>query len=497
MAVIAAPANTLEAPDRRAWGEALARVARYVPMLAVMALTIGIHVPTLDAYFFGDDFLVLGDVNSQSFPAYMGDVVLLRDLTPNWRPLTMAVYYGEHALFGLDPMPWRIVNLAAHAATVAMLYVTVLSITKRVFVATAAALIFGVSSSAVHTVTYITAFPHVLSELLLVSSLYALHRYVEGEERRPAWYWCSFALYVLGFLANEGGVVIGVVLFAYYFFFSFMRRGDPLELAVKMAPFALAAIALVGGFAGCGCQGVDNGFYGVGWHIPQATWIYMSRMAYPVGQIRIDPTALEWAVGSVVAAAAIFFVVRGPNIARVAAIATIAALMPYAPGKIWTATRYTYMALPFFAILVGVGAGFVYHHARRVNVAAANVLAVAALATAGGLLAWQTIDQTDPFLDETERWEVLTTGLREQYADIPPGTTVFVVDDEGIWSNAFWQATWMPSVGRALWGEDRAVHALPAEFIGPVTRNLDPTMYLVVEYRDGEFRKSSAASVAP
>ena len=130
--------------------DVLAAVARYLPLFAVIALVVGIHVPTLDYYFFGDDFLVLGDVNSQPFPQYMRDVVLLRDLTPNWRPLTMAIYYGEFQLFGMDPMPWRVVNLALHVATVAMLYGLVLSITKRVFVATAAALIFGVS--AVHRI---------------------------------------------------------------------------------------------------------------------------------------------------------------------------------------------------------------------------------------------------------------------------------------------------------------------------------------------------------
>ena len=495
MAVITAQAGGFEQPDRNALADAFAAVARYVPLFAIVALVVGIHVPTLEYYFFGDDFLVLGDVNAQPFPQYMRDAFLLRDLTPNWRPLTMAVYYGEFQLFGMEPMPWRIVNLAFHVATVVMLYGLVLSITKRVFVASAAALIFGVSAAAVHTVTYITAFPHVLSEFLLVSSLFALHRYVAGEERNPAWYWGAFALYVLGFMSNEGGVVIGIVLFAYYFFFSFMQRRDPLELAMKMTPFAIGAIVLVGSFAGCGCQGVEDGFYGLGWHIARGTWVYMARLAYPVGQIQIDPSAMEWAWGSVVAGFAIFFLIRGPNLARVAAIGMIVALMPYVPGKIWTATRYTYLALPFFAILVAVTAGFVYGHVRDFNRYIANGLALIALATVGGLYAWQTIDQTQPFLDDTERWELLVTELDEEYGDIPPGTTVYVVDDEGVWTNAFWQATWMPSIGRALWGQDRAVRALPAAFIEPVTRNLDPNVYLVLEYKDGELRKSSAASV--
>jgi hypothetical protein len=77
-------------------------VAWHMPLYAIIALVIGIHVPTMNFYFFGDDFLVLGDVRSQSFPSYMGDAIMLRDLTPNWRPLTMAVYYAEFQLFGFD-----------------------------------------------------------------------------------------------------------------------------------------------------------------------------------------------------------------------------------------------------------------------------------------------------------------------------------------------------------------------------------------------------------
>ena len=294
-----------------------------MPIALALALVIGIHVPTLHFYFFGDDFLVLGDIRSRAFPAYMRDVILLRDLTPNWRPLTMLVYWGEYSAFGENALAWRLVNLSLHVASVLMLYVLVLSMTKRVFVATAAALIFGVSASAVHTVTYITALPHVLSELFLITAIYSLYRYVESGERRAGWYWLAFLLYVAGFLANEGGVVIGAVLLVYYGTSSFLRHRDVLEFAMKMTPFAIAAALLVSGLSGCGCQGVEGGFYGVGWHIPRETWVYMSRLAYPVGAIPLEPTALEWAIGSVVAAFAIFFFIRGPHIARWAAVGAV------------------------------------------------------------------------------------------------------------------------------------------------------------------------------
>ncbi len=494
MALATTQTALFERADRRVLIIDLVRaVARYVPLFAVIGLVIGIHMPSMNFYFFGDDFLVLGDVNTRTFPAYMRDVTLLNDMTPNWRPLTMAVYYAEFNLFGLDPLPWRVVNLTIHVAAVAMLYTLVLSMTRRVFVASAAALIFGVSASAVHTVTYITALPHVLSEFLLITSLFSLHRYVESGERRSAWYWTSFALYVAGFLANEGGVVLGAVLMAYFATASLARRRDLLDFTVKMAPFAIAGALLVAALAGSGKQGVEPGFYGVGWHIPREMFVYLSRLAYPVGAIQIEPSTMEWIWGSIVAGFAIFFLIRGPHIARFAAIGMIIGLTPYAPGKIWVATRYTYMATPFFAILVAVAAGWVHQHATRLYRPGAHALAALALAAVGGLYGWQTMQQTQPFLDETERWRLLADGLQANYDQVPPGTTIWIIDDEGLWTNAFWQPTWMTSVGRALYGDDVAVRALPSDFMEVVRESLTGPVYLV-EYKDGHLRRVDPAT---
>ena len=495
MAIAATHITLFEPAARpRAVPLALRRAIRHVPLLIVVALVIGIHVPTLHYYFFGDDFLVLGDIQTRSFPKYMTDVIALRDLTPNWRPLTMLVYWGEFKLFGFNALPWRIVNLTLHVATVVVLYALVLSLTKRLFVAIAAALIFGVSASAVHTVTYITAFPHVFAELLLVSSLYTLHRYVDGGERRLGWYAASLTLFVAGFLANEGGVVMAGVLFVYYATYSLARRHDILDFTLKMTPFAVASALLVAGLSGCGCQGVDAGFYGIGWHIPREIWIYMARLAYPVGAIKLEPTTIEWVWGSVVIAFAIFFFMRGPNIARFAAVGMLLGVMPYVPGKIWTATRYSYMATPFFAILVAVAAGLVYHYALKVYRPAAHLLAAAALATVGGLYSWQTIHQTQPFLHDTDRWQLLAHDLRANYEMVPAGSTIYVIDDEGLWSNPYWQPTWMTSVGHALYGKDVSVRALPSSDLVKLERSLTGKMYLV-ELEDGHLTTVSPQTV--
>ena len=172
----------------------------------------------------------------------------------------------------------------------------------------------------------------------------------------------------------------------------------------------------------------------------------------------------------------------------------VIAVMPYVPGKIWTATRYTYMATPFFAILIAVAAGYVHHHATRIYKPAAHVLAAAALAAVGGLYAWQTIHQTQPFMRDTQRWHLLTTGLRANYDSVPPGTTIYVIDDDGLWSNPFWQPTWMMSVGHALYGKDVGVRALPEKDLDRLQKTTDAPLY-AIRLEDGNLVAVPSASV--
>jgi hypothetical protein len=174
----------------------------------------------------------------------------------------------------------------------------------------------------------------------------------------------------------------------------------------------------------------------------------------------------------------------------------VIAVMPYAPGKIWTATRYTYMATPFFAILVAISAGLIYHYALRLWRPGAHALAAMALATVGGLYSWQTIHQTEPFVKETARWELLAEELRANYETVPEGSTIYIIDDEGLWTNAYWQPTWMTSVGRALYGKGVSVRALPEDQLEALQRTLSPEARVYyVRLEDGRLTRAVAPGV--
>ena len=82
--------------------------------------------------------------------------------------------------------------------------------------------------------------------------------------------------------------------------------------------------------------------------------VYLSWLVVPIKSIPHHPSDMRWIVAGVVLAIGVFFLLRGPNIARVAVVGVGLALLPYVPVEIWTASRYSYSAVAFFSPLVAI-----------------------------------------------------------------------------------------------------------------------------------------------
>jgi hypothetical protein len=124
------------------------------------------------------------------------------------------------------------------------------------------------------------------------------------------------------------------------------------------------------------------------------------------------------------------------------------ALLPFAPVKIWTASRYTYGAVAFFAPLAAIAGYSLFERVRGVHRLVrvpATALGLAFIATLTVLYAWQTSAQDSASGRRTERWALLVNELRRNYANVPPGTTIYIVD--GPWTNPMEQ--YVGALGRA------------------------------------------------
>ncbi len=477
-------------PRAAAWllaSDAIRAVRRHWGLLAALAITAIVYLPTLQYYFGGDDFVVLGDIQYRGNASFVIDTLRMRDVVPNWRPLTGIVYLAEWRAFGLHPMAWRLVNLSVHLSSLVVLYTLVVRLTRRPAVGAVSALIFGVSGSHFDTVTYITALPHVLAMFFVLASLLAMVIYAEDGERDWRPYAVSFAMFMLAFLANEGSFVFAPVVVLAYVVFSRRWQRAPLRLALRALPFVALALGWLSFYEWCTCPQLKFDSYAWSPHIFSNYAVYLSFIAYPAHMIPHEPDALRWTLAGVVALAGLLMLVFGPKLARVAVPGIVLALLPFVPVEIWTASRYTYAAVAFFAPLAAMLAYAPYERLRGLHPRArvpVNVLALLFVATVGALYGWQTHARDDRSGQETERWQLLVNELRDNYRSVPPGTTIYIID--GPWTNPMEQYLWVPSVARALYGDAAAFDFPAGTYASGGAPSDAPAVYL--QWSNGQLR---------
>jgi hypothetical protein len=432
-------------------------------LLAAITITFLVHAPTLRYYFAGDDFVVLGSIRYSGTGGYLVDTLRMQDIVPSWRPLSGLIYAAEWNVFGLNAMGWRAVNLAVHLGSVAVLYTLVVRVTRRQAVGAIAAIVFGVSGAHFDTVTYVTALPHVLATFFVLASILAVISYAQDGERNPWAFWGAFALFALAFLSNEGAFVYAPVVVAAYTLFARRWHDAPLRLVLHAVPFTALASGWLAFYESCTCAQLKFDGYYWGPHVATNYAVYLSWLAFPARSIPLTPDGLRWVLAGAVALVALISVVRGPQIARLAVLGIILALLPFAPVKIWTASRYSYGAVAFFAPLAAVAAYEAFDRVRRVHRfvrVPATVLGMAFVAAVAVLYGWQTYAQDARSGRETDRWQLLVNQLQRTNSSVPPGATIWIVD--GPWTNPMEQYTWVPSVARAVYG-DAAAFDLPRQ----------------------------------
>lgn len=437
--------------------------ARHWGVLAALIITFIVHAPTLRYFFDGDDFVVLGSIQYSGGKQYLIDTLRMQDIVPNWRPLTAVIYTAEWKMFGMNATAWRSVNLGVHLASLVVMYTLVTRVTRRSAIGAVAAIIFGVSGAHVDTVTYITALPHVLATFLILSSLLAIISYAQDRERNAGAYWLSFALFVLAFLTNEGSFVYAPVIVAAYALFARRWRTSPLRLMAHGLPFAVLAVGWFAYYVVFPNPQLKFDGYYWGSHVFTNYGVYLSFIAFPSHAIPLTPDAMRWAIAGALLAVSAIVAVRGPNIARLCVGGMLLAILPYAPVSIWTASRYTYTAVAFFAPVAAIGTYAVYDRVRNTHQllrVPATIVGLLFVASVAGLYGWQTYAQDKHSGQNTARWQLLVDELKANYQTVPAGTTIYIVD--GPWTNPMEQYTWVPSVARAIYG-DAAAFDLPRD----------------------------------
>src|SRR5262245_37073260 len=168
-------------------------------LLAVATLAIAVLITfrgSLRYFFTQDDFTGLARVRGM-LPALSGP----------WRYVSGQLYFEVMKIVtGLNPLPYRLVSLAAHATTVALVF----ALLRRSVAAPAAwvgSIWFGVHAALYTAIYSVSGIGEILTGLFGVATLLAV-----GE--RTTWRWASIACVTLSLLSKETTVLLPSVLLA-------------------------------------------------------------------------------------------------------------------------------------------------------------------------------------------------------------------------------------------------------------------------------------------
>ncbi|MDD4004900.1 MAG: hypothetical protein PHW69_06815, partial [Elusimicrobiaceae bacterium] len=206
-------------------------------LLAVMAAAAGALWPSVKNDFVWDDAI------------YVSGNPLIRDLSPGgikrifagthyglYKPASIVTLALNYRYCGLDPAPYRITNIALHAANAGLAFALILLLTQNTAAAFICALLFGVHPLRVESVAWVSERKDVLYALFFLLSSVFYAAYVKNRSRIR--YIAALVCFGVSLTAKPMGITLPAVLFVYDYLLG--RQFDKRLLPEKL-PYILVA----------------------------------------------------------------------------------------------------------------------------------------------------------------------------------------------------------------------------------------------------------------
>lgn len=264
--------------------------ARTALLAAIMIAGVaGAYAWSLRGEFLWDD-----DLHITANPTIVGPLGLTEIWTSAkalYFPLVLTNFWVQHALWGLEPMGYRIVTLAWHIGAALLLWRVLCQL--RVPGAWLGAALWALHPVQVESVAWICELKNTQSAVFFLASASAWICWLEGGERRGKFYWLALLCAVLAILSKPSTVMLPVALGLCVWW---LRGRLVWRELVRLAPFfSLSAVA-----AGWTIweQKFNSGAIGAEWNqtLPErfaiagkTMWFYLGKLAWPEPLIFIYP----------------------------------------------------------------------------------------------------------------------------------------------------------------------------------------------------------------
>jgi protein O-mannosyl-transferase len=152
-------------------------------------------------------------------------------------PLTLTSFWVEHRLWGLNPLPYHLVNVALHAANAFLIFLVLRRL--RIPLAWLAAMLWVLHPVNAESVAWITELKNTQSGLFFFLSILCFLRF--DADKKRSWYALALACGFAAMLSKPSTVVLPVVLLLC----AWWQRGRWLRAdIVRIAPFFALAVGM-------------------------------------------------------------------------------------------------------------------------------------------------------------------------------------------------------------------------------------------------------------
>ena len=183
-------------------------------MLLVAVLATVTYLPALQSGWIWDDDSYILDNPAVQLPEGIVHA-WVPGATPQYYPLVFVSFWVQHAVHGLEPFGYHLVNLLLHLASSVLLWRLLVAL--RLPGALFAAALFAVHPVQVETVAWVTERKNVLSMAFSLASLLAWVRFLQDTRpfsARAGWWGASFVLFALAMLSKTTAVAVPVTMAA-------------------------------------------------------------------------------------------------------------------------------------------------------------------------------------------------------------------------------------------------------------------------------------------
>ena len=417
-------------------GAGLPRMLLPTATLLCLALAgLAVYWPVLDDFFVLDDFIWLQAASNPSADDFFRDAfsfptgTLFDAPTPFWRPLVDTYFYVTWRIFGDEPLPYHLLNLAIHVAVAGLTGLLARTLMKSALVGVATALVFLTLPAYDFAVTWISSVTELLAAMLymLAVVLYATSR--RTADRRL--YVAALGAFGLALLTKESAVTIPVALLIVALATNFSEKEKALVgLGRDLAPFGLLALAYFAFlFSEEYGPSADEGLYRFGWHVFDNLWDYLKALTLPVSPDRgvwVETLRPFTAAGFLVIC--VLMAIRRDAIASALAVWVFVALLPYSFFSVGIGARYIYLAsIPFSMLVVYIG-WLVTRSLDAMIGRRSTTIAVILLAAVVVLSAVETRHRQDLISGQAEVYRQLYQEVPTLCGELPPRATIYVLN---------------------------------------------------------------------